>query len=93
MKVFKVDDYDFVAANTPEEAIAWYIGETGADPEDYNMDTTQEVDLDAETVIVEDYVDSNGNSGDASMTFRKLLEQEAHAHQDGKPYLFVSADY
>lgn len=56
MKVFKMDDYDWVASETIGQAIDYYLSETGCDYEDLEV---KECDIDEEGMwwIIDEFPD------------------------------------
>ena len=51
MKVFQMDDYDTVAANSKEEAITFYINEVGIDEDE--LEEIRECNIDKEGMFVD----------------------------------------
>jgi len=55
LKVFRVDDCDWVCAKSKEEAIEWYLEETGVSEEDINdIDDIVECDLDNNYMFIDE---------------------------------------
>jgi len=69
MKVFKMDDYDWVVAETIGQAIDYYMNETGVDYEDLEV---RECDIEEERMwwIIDEFPDGvELNNHDDTLTF------------------------
>lgn len=86
MKVFQINDCDWVAAETLEQAVAWYQA-TGEAPED-------EYELDAEEMQRRQFLDTDGVFGPekAVYSFQAALALMT-ADGDTEPFLFASTEY
>lgn len=89
MKVFKMNDYDWVAAKSMTEAVEWYAIEHGLDWVEDACDLNPiECDIDAPLWYNPDIY----NEPDKRIvsTFRKLMESFCHY---GVPYIILSTEY
>lgn len=106
MYVFRMNDYDWVAANTDEEAIDFYFNLTGVKENEENvkiedLDKTIWVelldvkDLDKLDEFTEDnYVIKKGDGDWTSNWVINLTYREALIYYGkDKPYIFASAEY
>ena len=76
MRVFKLNEYDWVAAETMEEAIEWYLKETGLSREDA-IDEPEE----------EEYLDSKMRVDEAMDSEQITLKEQISRHiQAGEPF-------
>jgi len=86
LKVYRIDDYDWVCAKSEEEAIEWYLKETGVSEEDiYDIEDIAECDLDKNYMFIDE-------EHTKKITFRESLES-GEFMSDTKPCIFCSTEY
>lgn len=93
MKVFKMNECDWVAANNVIEAIKWYEDWTGYDwTEDFMDIDPVECDLDTPMKI---YPSEHRDKPPAIMTLREYMEIEKNRYTwfGKEPYLILSTEY
>ncbi|WP_346234522.1 hypothetical protein MKY04_12715 [Lysinibacillus telephonicus] len=104
-KIFKLNDYDWVAAETMDEAIEWYKNETGLSEEDA-IDSPYEITEPNKLLITIERV----NKDEAEYKRYEKLQEKYMEHEEssvfkvpadellaveweGKPYLLCSTEY
>lgn len=95
-KIFKIGDYDWVAANNAKEALEWYKDETGI--EDITEEDVEEVkDLTNFYVIVDRYgneeFEKDYLEDEEDTTMRVPADELLKKEWKGKPYLFCTHEY
>ena len=86
LKVFRIDDYDWVCAKSKEEAIEWYLEETGVSEEDINdIDDIVECDLDKNNMFIDE-------EHTKKITFRESLESGEFL-SNTTPCIFCTTEY
>lgn len=86
LKVYQVCDEDWVCAKSQQEAVEWYLKETGLEKEDiYFLDMIVEADLDLNDM----YEDEDREN---KISFREALNQNI-ASGFKAPYIFCSTEY
>jgi hypothetical protein len=93
MKVFKINDCDWVAAKNIIDAIKWYEDNTGFSWEEDILDIDpKECNLDELIEYNEDYY--NNPSKVLITTFRELLDDMKNSFPNQKePYIILSTEY
>ena len=90
MKVFKINEFDWVAAASMAEAIEWYERTTGFDWVEDKL-VVEECDLDAPMEYTEDFYNEPKV---VQSTFRELLEKSEGMYPNQKePYVILSTEY
>ena len=90
MKVFQMNEFDWVAAMSMAEAIDWYERTTGLDwTEDIDDINPVECDLDKERKVF-----LHENIHEPTMTtFRKILKMDEEERPITEPYVILSTEY
>lgn len=94
MKVFKMNEFDWVAAKDVTEAIEWYEENSGYDGiRDPDMVNPIECDLDAHMQYSKDIYNAPHEMVDS--TFRELLRvcEEEHDWTGEEPFVILSTEY
>ena len=81
MKVWKLDDCDYVAAETLDDALVWYKNETGVDVEEW-----EEAELMTESNVSEE------GEPPIIKTFAKMIE-DAQANRERFPQILGTDSY
>jgi hypothetical protein len=103
MKVFRLNDFDWVAAETLENAVDWYVKETGIDKEDALDPAYEPHEVSLKTTVwssPEDYLTEEeqgyareykkvGNELLAQIPFSRILEKE----NKSEPFIVASTEY
>ncbi|PEE04585.1 hypothetical protein [Bacillus pseudomycoides] len=100
MKVFKMNDFDWVCAETEEQAKVYYKKECGFDDEDINEDFAGEVSLQEATYVdIDELPESEKNNlqcgrplGD-SIVVRKTFEWVIKNDNITSPCIIASTEY
>lgn len=98
VKIYKMNDCDWVAAKTPEEALKWYIEvcwEGIEDDADTDIDTVHELteeELDSLKFwdVDDPLVEENGMR---TYPFREALRIMIEDQEEEPPFLFASTEY
>ena len=91
MKVYEMNGYDLVAANSEEEAVAWYTRKYGGLPADEALDEGCPREISAEEMATREVTDEFG----PTVTFAEHLERTtARGNPPAtEPFLFASTEY
>lgn len=102
-KIFKLNECDWVAANTLEEAIEWYLKETGL-PEEDALEEPYEIKNPSKIMVTLDkFVDDGTENKYAALEEKYLKEGELtykvpanellNIEWESKPFIFCSTEY
>lgn len=102
-KIFNLNDCDWVAANSLEEAIGWYLKETGL-PADEALDGPHEVENPSKMMVVMERIESNKKVNKYAELQEKYLKEDEDIYEvpanellaidwEGKPFIFCSTEY
>lgn len=102
-KIFRLNECDWVAANTLEEAIEWYLKETGL-PEDEALDEPYEVENPSKMMVTMEKIDVYGTENKYAALEEKYLKKGELTYKvpgnelldvdwEGKPFIFCSTEY
>lgn len=86
LRVYQVDDYDFVAARSQQEAVSWYLKEEEITEEDIYE---QPIQLPLDTKL---HYMTDENSIIRNVTYRELI-QEAISEHEQFPCIIATLDW
>lgn len=92
IKVFRMNDCDWVAAETAEQAMEWYLKETGVSKGEAT-DGEPAVELTAAEMLTLKFVDREEADPPVERTFEEELAERVALPGAAFPQLFASTEY
>lgn len=104
VKVFQVNHFDWVAAESMEEAIAFYLKTTGLNADEALEDPVEIKDLESFMITLDRMDKDHESYGELGHLQKKYLQDDAASFKvpaieilfqewEGEPYIFCSSEY
>lgn len=101
-KIFRLNDCDWVASNTMEEVIEWYLNETGL-PEDEALYEQHEVENPDKMMVIMEKLEGDMEDKykmlqekylkDDELTYKVPADELLEIEWEGEPFIFCSTEY
>lgn len=95
VKVYRINDYEWIAARSLEEGLAWYLGDTGLAADEAFDSSFRPTALTNEEMAKMVFVDSEGDFGKegATYSFKEALDLSVKRRQNQEPFSFAGTEW
>lgn len=95
MKVYKINDYEWISARSLEEGLAWYLSDTGLSPDEAFDSSFRPTALDEEAMSKMTFVDGEGDFGKegATYSFKEALDLSVDQRRNQEPFSFAGTEW